>query len=808
MEENSVIPGYVDVNAYSQASLQTVLSAIKSSNELPSAGDTYDYYSSFKGFQQFMNKEAKMITDLMSALMKKAGRRPLKGLDLEEKYDAIVDFNDSILEKVGNLLDEASGKKKQEELIIATVRKDREISTSWNRKINSLGTKYQLLTAKNILRPQIKFADKIDNSNSCFVPIIKDKPNSIKPLSIILEKFGDEESFSHPYEVEIEKFQPSDDQLTPVVAEFPLPMEKTPFVYVDTVKKLQELCKELNEEKEFAVDLEHHSYRTFQGITCLMQISSRKKDYLIDTIDLRNELQQLNESFTNPKICKVLHGADMDIQWLQRDFGVYIVNLFDTCQASRVLNFAHNSLAYLLKHYCKIEAKKEYQLADWRIRPLPQELIQYAREDTHYLLYIYDMLRNELINKGNNQQNLLQSVFQRSKLICLKKYEKPKFDENSFLSVYKKGKKSFNLQQLYAFKNLFAWRDKIARQEDESLGYVLPNHMMFQMAEILPREQQGLLACCHPVPPLVRQYLNEIHKIILEAREISEKQPDIVKSSTVIPHSDNPIDLDNILNCPHDIIQETDSHLPTLLNHTDESTFIPEIPTVNEEIHFSCPTKLSASIFMHPSKINFNSEACSSKFISPYQRYRLVRPIDSLHSNNHPSKTEVKSSDSSRIDNLYKHLQELKSQENVNEKFPSSNEEPTVIVDSLVNQTNNDDQNSCKEIDKQENKSDSDIEIITEIKKSRKRKRKRTKFQPDLFLKSNNEENTKTFRPYDYSQSESSSISSSLKEVFNPDKSKQSHRHISKPQKKKMKKHLSISTSKKTSSRNKCWPKK
>ena len=33
----------------------------------------------------------------------------------------------------------------------------------------------------------------------------------------------------------------------------------------------------------------------------------------------------------------MLHGADSDIVWLQRDFGIYVVNLFDTGQASRVL---------------------------------------------------------------------------------------------------------------------------------------------------------------------------------------------------------------------------------------------------------------------------------------------------------------------------------------------------------------------------------------------------------------------------------------------------------------------------------------
>lgn len=40
-----------------------------------------------------------------------------------------------------------------------------------------------------------------------------------------------------------------------------------------------------------------------------------------------------------------------------------------------------------------LQTDKKYQLADWRVRPLPEELLVYARMDTHYLLYIYDCLK-------------------------------------------------------------------------------------------------------------------------------------------------------------------------------------------------------------------------------------------------------------------------------------------------------------------------------------------------------------------------------------------------------------------------------
>lgn len=135
-------------------------------------------------------------------------------------------------------------------------------------------------------------------------------------------------------------------------------------------------------------------------------------------MSLRDELHILNEVFTDPKVLKVFHGADYDVEWLQRDLSVYVVNMFDTHQAARRLNFARLSLAYLIKHYCDLELDKTFQLADWRIRPLPEELILYARLDTHYLLYVWDSMKMDLLKLANERTNLLESVFQRSTNIC------------------------------------------------------------------------------------------------------------------------------------------------------------------------------------------------------------------------------------------------------------------------------------------------------------------------------------------------------------------------------------------------------
>ena len=202
----------------------------------------------------------------------------------------------------------------------------------------------------------------------------------------------------------------------------------------------------------------------------IRQISTHSIDFLVDAIELHDDMHLLQSVFANPLICKVwfyhhvqgpfvlcwgflklegysqaffwvwlmswgysslagsvgfctwswcwlqcnqqvLHGADNDILWLQRDFHIYIVNLFDTARVSFpwTLNYAfecvlvtitlswkvipsaqdnllnnmvriclfrfvqacdalgkpQRSLAYLLQTYCGVLTDKKYQVWIW-----------------------------------------------------------------------------------------------------------------------------------------------------------------------------------------------------------------------------------------------------------------------------------------------------------------------------------------------------------------------------------------------------------------------------------------------------------
>ncbi|XP_062821939.1 exosome complex component 10 isoform X2 [Anolis carolinensis] len=591
-----VLPGFEDADAFVKHALGSVVSATKASNGLPQPGDEYDFYRSFPGFQAYCETQGDRLLQCMSKVMQYHGcRSHLRDrstvTELEDKFDLLVDANDAILERVGMLLDEAAGvNKNQQPVLPLGLQPPKTIVSSWNRKSSEASKRsrpetFRLLHARNILRPQLRFREKVDNSNTPFVPKLFIKPNAMKPLPEVLSKSRrerqerpedldvpaaladflhqqrtqqtEQDMFAHPYQYELEHFSVPEEFLGKPHIQMFRPVSETPCHFISTLDELVELSEKLRTCKEFALDLEHHSYRSFLGLTCLVQISTRTEDFILDALELRGDLYVLNETFTDPAIIKVLHGADSDVEWLQRDFGLYLVNVFDTHQAARQLSLGRHSLDHLLKLYCNVDANKQYQLADWRIRPLPEEMLNYARDDTHYLLYIYDRVRTELWERGNELPAQLQVVWQRSRDICLKKYLKPIFTENSYLELYRKQKKHLNTQQMTAFKLLFAWRDKMARQEDESTGYVLPNHMLLKISEELPKEPQGIIACCNPVPPLVRQQINEMHLLIQQAREMPLLKSEVAvtaKRRGPLRQAEKP---ENHLFGPHD-----SSHLP------------------------------------------------------------------------------------------------------------------------------------------------------------------------------------------------------------------------------------------------------
>ena len=111
----------------------------------------------------------------------------------------------------------------------------------------------------------------------------------------------------------------------------------------------QAAIAEISAHKLVSVDLEFHLEHSFLGFACLIQISVEGCDYVIDPLPLFEKLWILNFIFANPAITKIFHGSDADIMMLQKDFGVYLVNLVDTYRLALITNNASCALGSLLQ---------------------------------------------------------------------------------------------------------------------------------------------------------------------------------------------------------------------------------------------------------------------------------------------------------------------------------------------------------------------------------------------------------------------------------------------------------------------------
>jgi len=114
-------------------------------------------------------------------------------------------------------------------------------------------------------------------------------------------------SYVHPYEEELKVWNPTESQLslqsTPQILSEIHPDEV--FELLSTPGEVDEMMQCLLKATEIGVDLEHHSVRSFMGLTCLIQISTRTQDFIIDGLAMHRNLESLNQVFTNPQIIKV-----------------------------------------------------------------------------------------------------------------------------------------------------------------------------------------------------------------------------------------------------------------------------------------------------------------------------------------------------------------------------------------------------------------------------------------------------------------------------------------------------------------------
>ncbi len=257
-----------------------------------------------------------------------------------------------------------------------------------------------------------------------------------------------------------------------------------PPVWVNTDQSLRKMLADLSSQPRIAVDTESNSLHAYRERVCLIQFSTPKHDYVVDPFAF-SDLRPLAPIFNDKKIEKIFHASEYDLICLKRDYDFEFRNLFDTMQAARVLGYPAVGLDTLLAEKFQMKIDKRYQKADWGARPLTLAQIAYARQDTHYLFILRDLMETELREK--DRWELALEDFARA---CKVDDAKEKLNGSSWKRFG--SRKGVSLRELTVLSALCHSRDHIAEKLDRPPFKVIDDNLLLEIAKRMPEKDVDL----------------------------------------------------------------------------------------------------------------------------------------------------------------------------------------------------------------------------------------------------------------------------------------------------------------------------
>lgn len=296
-----------------------------------------------------------------------------------------------------------------------------------------------------------------------------------------------------------------------------------PPIWIDTPGALSKAVKHLATAPRIAVDTESNSLFAYKEKVCLIQISSPHVDYIFDPLALP-DLSSLGGLFNNPLQEKIFHASEYDLICLKRDYQFSFANIFDTMIAARILGIPQIGLGALLNSFFEVVLDKKYQRADWGLRPLPSEMLDYARLDTYYLFQLRDALQIELNNHG-----LSDLALEDFSAACNVKAHESDPNHNECWKVA--GGNHIDGQQAAVLNELCKYRDDQARKADLPLFKVLSNDLLLAISAQRPTSIDELKA----IPHCSEKVANRHGMGILKAVAKGENAQPVVRHKSIRP---------------------------------------------------------------------------------------------------------------------------------------------------------------------------------------------------------------------------------------------------------------------------------
>ena len=243
---------------------------------------------------------------------------------------------------------------------------------------------------------------------------------------------------------------------------------------INTSENLKSYLKTILNESLLAIDTEFKRINTYYPELCLIQIATPSSIQCIDILAI-DDLEPLFKKLYDGQTEWIVHSARQDIEALFHLSNRVPVSIFDTQIAASLLNYplqiSYQSLTESLQN---IYLEKKHTRFDWKIRPLPEDVLKYALDDVRYLIPNYSSLKEELIKNNkiewlNEETNHLlnQGLYQPNFKQIIKKTKgilriDPKYQENAV--------------------NLIIWREKEAQQKNKPRKWIMSDENLLSYA--------------------------------------------------------------------------------------------------------------------------------------------------------------------------------------------------------------------------------------------------------------------------------------------------------------------------------------
>jgi len=286
-----------------------------------------------------------------------------------------------------------------------------------------------------------------------------------------------------------------------------------PPLYLDGKDTVGKFLAGIANTRAIALDTEGASFHRFIDRIYLLQISTREASAILDplTIGVPEGLGTLLES---RKVEVVFHDADYDLRLLHQDYGWRVTNIFDTRVAAQLLGIRAFGLAALLERFFGVKLDKKHQRADWSMRPLTPGMLEYAAQDTEYLLDLRERL-------GHDLEKLGRSSWAAEEFTRLEGTRwDTEDDREAFLRM--KGARDLTRRQLALLRELVSWRDDVAKALDRATFRVVSNETLLDISRAAPTNRATLGA----VKGMPRGMLESRSSDILAAVERGRVVPD------------------------------------------------------------------------------------------------------------------------------------------------------------------------------------------------------------------------------------------------------------------------------------------